>query len=126
MTNKPIDWTQPIELATEPPRPAALRWVCLDGSGAAVNADWFGNGDNDWMPTGNDGFVGCNFPRVRNVATAPDLAAELAEALREIDRRYTAWLAASPKRDVPGVKPGTIRNMGRIARAALAKWEASK
>jgi hypothetical protein len=46
--------------------------------------------------------------------------AGLLAALEEIDRRYTAWLAASPTRNVPGVKPGTIRNMGNIARAAIA------
>lgn len=125
MTNKPIDWMQPIELDTDPPRPATLRWVYPDGSGADVYADWFGNEGDDWMPTGNDGFVDHNYPCVRNVRPGdfesaeptPDLAAELAEALRELRDNIAA---ASLARNDNG------KRVRAMADAALAKWDARK
>jgi hypothetical protein len=46
--------------------------------------------------------------------------ARLREALSDIDRRCAAWASSSPNRSLVGAKPGTIRNVGAIARAALA------
>lgn len=147
MTNEPIDWTQPICLDTVPPKPATVRWVYPDGSGADVYADWFGNGCEDWQPTDNEGFIERHLPRVRNVRTgdfepAPDLAAELAEALRAAEceleraREQFAFYAEShrQKQTADGDEKAKTNyrfagymTAGRdIARAALAKWDARK
>ena len=107
-----IDWTKPIELATDPPRPARVVSGPTRAGNYDVEADWGEpHGLMSLFVGPLSGFV-CGYeydlPRVRNVAATPDLAAELAEALREIAKEWPGSFAA------------------RRARTALAKYEAQE
>lgn len=125
MTNEPIDWTQPICLDTVPPRGALAGNISPDGGVAKVYADWLGDGFVDyWWVTCSDGAAGnSDYPRVRNVhpgdfepaKPTPDLAAELAEALRalcEQAERLALWDKTGPAY--------------YDAKRTLAKWESLK